>query len=132
MPLDKVKALEAFYNADLIKFILVGVSSSLSYLIVLSILSIFYDWESTPSIIMAYLVGTLVSYLGTVLFAFRKEMSRNNLIKFLVIVGISFVINVLISEVLSPLGFHTVLIGMINITVVGLFNYLSHKFWTFK
>lgn len=119
-------------HRDVISFALVGVSSSLVYMAILAILSIKFGWQSTPSIVVAYAVGTLVSYAGSGIFAFRKKMTGSNLTKFLIVVGLSFLVNVIISEVLSPLGIHTVVIGAINVVVVGVFNFLSHKYWTFS
>ena len=98
---------------------------------ILTVLSVMFDWRSTPSIIVAYAVGTLVSYVGSGVFAFRKKMTGSNLTKFLVVVGLSFFVNIIISEVLSPLGVHTVVIGAINVVLVGAFNFLCHKYWTF-
>lgn len=119
-------------NKEVANFALVGISSSLVYMGILTILAVNYGWGSTPSIVVAYAVGTLVSYVGSGVFAFRKRMTGSNLTKFLVVVGLSLIVNVIISEVLSPLGVHTVAIGAINVVLVGVFNFLCHKFWTFQ
>ncbi|MFK2904148.1 GtrA family protein [Dyella ginsengisoli] len=113
-------------------FALVGISSSLTYLAVLATLARGFGWGNTPSIVVAYLVGTLVSYLGSGILAFRKRMTGSNLTKFLVVVGLSFLANIAVSEVLSPLGVRAITIGIINVVFVGAFNFLCHKFWTFR
>jgi putative flippase GtrA len=119
-------------HREIVSFALVGISSSLVYMAVLTVLAVKFGWRNTPSIVVAYLVGTLVSYVGSGAFAFRKRMTGSNLAKFLVVVGLSFLANVVISEVLSPLGIHAVVIGMVNVVFVGAFNFLCHKFWTFR
>lgn len=119
------------YNAAL-AFILVGILSSSAYMLILVLLSGKFDWGSTPSIAVAYTIGTVVSYLGSARMAFQKKMTTSNSIKFLIIVGLSFSINVITSEVLSPLGVKTISIGLINIIFSGVFNYLCHKYWTFS
>ncbi len=120
------------HHKAVISFALVGITSSLVYMAILTVLSVELGWRSTPSIVVAYAVGTMVSYAGSGIFAFQKKMTGSNLTKFLVVVGLSFIVNIIISEVLSPLGVHTVLIGAINVVVVGVFNFLCHKYWTFK
>jgi putative flippase GtrA len=117
---------------DVISFGLVGVASSLVYMLVLTILSVGFGWTSTPSVMAAYVVGTVVSYVGSGVFAFRAKMTGSNLIRFLVVVGLSFLANIAIAEGLAPLGVHTVAIGAINVCVVGVFNFLCHKLWTFR
>ncbi len=119
------------FQSQVFSFAFVGASSSLVYMLILTVLSVGFGWSSTPSIIVAYIVGTVVSYVGSGVLAFRKKMTGSNLVKFLVVVGLSFVANVVISEVLSPLV-HTVVIGAINVCFVGVFNFLCHKYWTFR
>jgi putative flippase GtrA len=121
-----------FFRNQVFSFAFVGASSSLVYMLILTVLSVGFGWSSTPSIIVAYIVGTVVSYVGSGMLAFRKKMTGSNLVKFLVVVGLSFVANIVISEVLSPLGVHTVVIGAINVCFVGVFNFLCHKYWTFR
>lgn len=122
----------AVRHKEIASFAFVGISSSLVYMAVLTVLSVKFGWRSTPSIVVAYVVGTLVSYIGSGMFAFRKKMTGSNLAKFLVVVGLSFFVNIIISEVLSPLGVHAVAIGIVNVVFVGVFNFLCHKFWTFQ
>ena len=101
-------------------------------MLVVAVLSLKYHWASTPSIVLAYVIGTIVSYIGSGVFAFRQPMTGVNLSKFLIVVGLSFILNVVISELLSPLGIQAVIIGAINVCVVGVFNFITHKLWTFK
>ena len=122
----------AVRHKEKLVFAVVGASSSLLYMATLTVLSVVYDWQSTPSIIVAYGLGTLVSYFGSVMFAFRKKMTRSNLIKFLIVVCLSLLVNIVISEILAPLGVHTIAIGAINVVFVSVFNYSCHKFWTFR
>ena len=97
----KTRAIKLFVDSSArhkgkVSFVFVGISSSLVYMAILSYLSIKLSWQSTPAIIVAYCFGTLVSYIGSVSFAFRKEMTGLNMIKFLVVVGLSFFINIII------------------------------------
>lgn len=117
---------------QVLTFALVGVVSSLTYLLVIAICASGLGWANTPSVISGYLVGTVVSYLGSGVFAFRKKMSGTSLARFLVVVGASFGMNVLVSEVLSPMGVDAIMVGMVNVVLVGVFNFLCHKFWTFR
>lgn len=134
MKLRSIKSLlePSVHHKEIINFAIVGISSSLVYMAIITILSINFYWKSTPAIIFAYAVGTLVSYIGSGILAFRKKMTGSNLAKFLVVVGLAFLVNIVISEILSPLGVHTVVIGGINVLFVGGFNFFCHKFWTFR
>ncbi len=129
----RMKSLFRLYSQHkaVFSFALVGITSSLVYMAIIAVLSVKFGWRSTPAIVVAYAVGTLVSYAGSGIFAFQKKMTGANLTKFLVVVGLSFIVNIIISEVLSPLGIHTVVIGAINVVLVGAFNFLCHKYWTF-
>lgn len=117
---------------QVLTFGLVGVVSSLTYLLVIAICASGFGWKNTPSVIVGYLVGTVVSYVGSGVFAFRKKMSGASLAKFLIVVGLSFGMNILVSEVLSPMGVDAVMVGVVNVVLVGVFNFLCHKFWTFR
>ena len=117
---------------QVLTFGLVGVVSSLTYLLVIAICALGLGWRNTPSVIVGYVVGTVVSYIGSGVFAFRQRMSGANLARFLVVVAASFGMNVLVSEVLSPLGVDAVVVGVVNVVLVGVFNFLCHKFWTFR
>lgn len=119
-------------HREVLSFAIVGISSSAVYILTVAILSIYFQLGNTPSIMIAYAVGTVVSYIGSGVFAFRKTMTGANLTRFLIVVGISFLMNVIISEVLSLFGVQAVVIGVVNVCVVGVFNFLSHKLWTFK
>jgi len=119
-------------HREIASFAVVGISSSLVYMAVLTLLAVKGGWRNTPSIVVAYVVGTLVSYIGSGMFAFRKKMTGSNLAKFLVVIGLSFIANVAVSEILSPLGIHAVAIGIVNVVFVGAFNFFCHKFWTFR
>lgn len=133
MELTTIKCLLRSYahHKAVVSFALVGITSSLVYMAIVAVLSIKFGWRSTPSIIVAYAVGTLVSYAGSGIFAFQQKMTAANLAKFLVVVGLSFIVNIIISEMLSPLGVHTIVIGAINVILVGAFNFICHKYWTF-
>ena len=119
-------------HRDMIAFGFVGVTSSLAYMAVVALLSIVFKWQATPAVVAAYAVGTVVSYVGSGAFAFRARMTGANFARFLVVVGISFVANVVIAETLAPLGVHAVVIGAINVVAVGAFNFFCHKVWTFR
>ncbi|MBN6150371.1 GtrA family protein [Xanthomonas sp. AmX2] len=117
---------------QVLTFGLVGVVSSLTYLLVIALCASWLGWRNTPSVIVGYAVGTIVSYVGSGVFAFRRKMSGASLVKFLIVVGLSFGMNVLVSEVLSPMGVDAVMVGVVNVVLVGVFNFLCHKFWTFR
>ncbi|WP_430390449.1 GtrA family protein [Dyella sp. 20L07] len=117
---------------QVLTFALVGVISSLTYLLVIGLCAFGLGWRNTPSVILGYVAGTVVSYVGSGVFAFRQRMSGASLARFLVVVGASFGMNVLVSEVLSPMGVDAIIVGMVNVVLVGVFNFLCHKFWTFR
>ncbi len=119
-------------HRQVLTFALVGVVSSLVYLLVIGICAVGLGWRNTPSVILAYIVGTVVSYVGSGVFAFRKRMSGATLARFLLVVGASFGVNIFFSEILSPMGVHAIMVGIVNVILVGVFNFLCHKFWTFR
>jgi putative flippase GtrA len=119
-------------SVAVIRFALVGVTSSLAYLAVIALLTAAFGWNNTPAVVAAYLVGTIISYIASVVFAFRAEMKGSNFAKFLVVVGLSFLANILVSEFLTSYGVAALAIGVTNVILVGAFNFVSHKYWTFR
>jgi len=115
-----------------VRFALVGATSSAVYLAVLSAMVELAGASATLGAVVAYLVGTVVSYVGSAKFAFQRSMTRRNLARFLAVVGASFALNTLIAYTLERAGVHYLLIGAAVILCVSAFNFLSHRFWTFR
>jgi dolichol-phosphate mannosyltransferase len=115
-----------------VRYFYVGVTSSLVYLLVLTLNVERFELGVTQSVMVAYFVGLVVSYVGTARFVFTSEMNPKNFSRFLVVVFISLVFNIVISELLDARGVHYLLIGIIIVAVVPLINFFSHYMWTFR
>lgn len=119
-------------GAAFIRFLCVGLTSSAVYLAMLAIFVELADLSATLGSVLAYLFGTVVSYIGSAKFAFKNKISSANLARFLIVVGMSFVLNFLIAWFLERAGAHYLLIGGVIICIVSIFNFLCHRYWTFR
>lgn len=115
-----------------LRFLAVGSSSSVTYLAVLTILVEALDASIMLAATFSYIVGAIVSYLGSALFAFRKPLSGSGLAKFLVVIVAAFILNIVLTYILDAAGLHYLLIGMVIVVTASVFNFFSHRFWTFR
>ena len=118
--------------ASLIRFLAVGATSSLAYLLVLSALVELVGFSTTLSSILAYVVGTIISYFGSAKFAFKGRLGGVTLARFLTVVGASFFVNATLAFSMERAGAHYLLVGLVIIVCVSAFNYVCHRTWTFR
>lgn len=118
--------------ASLVRFLAVGATSSFIYLLVLSAMVEWAGASATVGAVVAYGVGTIVSYAGSARFAFQRRMTKDNFGRFLAVVGASFILNTTIAYILERSGVHYLIIGLVIIFVVSAFNFFSHRYWTFR
>lgn len=118
--------------ATMVRFLGVGFVSSMVYLAVLSLMVELAEVSVTVGVAFSYVIGTVVSYLGSALFAFQKSLTGTSAFRFLIVVGISFLLNISIAYALDMANVHYFIVGLIIIATVSMFNFFSHRYWTFQ
>ena len=116
---------------QLVTYLMVGLISSGVYLASLTVAMELTRLSLFQSIVVAYFIGLVVSYVGTAKFVFGENMRGYSFAKFLAVVFTSFAINVVLAKLLAQIGFHYFLIGVVIVFAVSVFNFAFHRNWTF-
>lgn len=119
------------HASQLWKFIICG---GIGFTLDLSSLSLFiYGLNIDPriAVVLSSLVGAAFVFVANKFFTFRNRETRygSQVLKFVVVYGVSIITNALISNVLLYLGMHPLLAKIVAIGVGAMWNYaLSHGF----
>jgi len=118
-----------------IKFSIVGfVNTSGSYLlffILLELAKVNYIIAS----VSAYILGTLISYIGNKYWTFRIRHTawRLEFIKYMILNLVGLIINTLIMVLLvENFKMHPMIAQIIAMSVVIFYNFFGSKFWVFR
>jgi putative flippase GtrA len=115
-----------------VRFLLIGVLSFLAYLGVLSIVIDLLRGSVTLGVVAGFAVGTAVSYVGNALWAFDSRMTTRSAGKFLIVIAVGLIANILIARTMEYLGFHYFAITVAIFVIVPALNFLGHHLWTFQ
>ena len=88
--------------------------------------------SATAGAVVAFIVGTIVSYLGNSLYTFDVALNGIAMIRFVVVVLFGLISNVGIAWLLEGLGFHHLLISLVILVIVPVQNFILHEIWTFR
>ena len=113
------------------RFCVVGAVSAAAYVAAMSMAVEWLEWSATAGSVLAFAVGTIVSYLGNALWTFRTRPTSANLGRFLVVIGVGLVLNTSLAWLLDRLGLHYLLISLAVLIVVPAWNFAGHARWTF-
>lgn len=113
-------------------FLLVGVVSASVYsgTIVLFVEAGLLD--PVPATAVGFVIGTLASYVGNARFSFRRDPTLESWVKFVVVTGIGFGLNVGLMRLSVDTGLHYGLGIALVLISVPVFNFAGHKLWTFR
>lgn len=114
-----------------LRFLVVGIVSSLGYVVTMAVCVGSLGWRPTGGAVAAFAAGTLVSYLGNTCWTFGAAPTPRNLVRFSIVVAVGLLLNVAIAWSLEQLGLHHLIISLAVLTVVPIFNFVGHRFWTY-
>ena len=81
---------------------------------------------------IAYLFGTLVSFHLNKKLTFKKKYSNKRLVKFFILYGISFVVNITINSYVYNLFEFFLLAYILALFIAVVINFIGQKLWVFK
>jgi putative flippase GtrA len=110
----------------------VGVLSSAGYVVTLSLGVEKLGFSVLVSALLAFGVGTLISYVGNTLVTFRMTLAGSTAWRFLAVVGIGMVLNQAIAFGLDRLGAHYLVIAAAVFVVIPAFNFVAHSAFTYR
>lgn len=119
-------------KARVVKFGVIGVFSSLAYVLTMAAFVDGLHVSVLMGAVVAFFVGAIVSYVGNTLWTFSAPLHGVTLVRFLIVTGLGFLINCALAYGLERMALHHLLISLIILTIVPVFNYLGHAWWTYR
>jgi putative flippase GtrA len=112
-----------------------GIVGGVSFLVYLACMWFVVDrlgQNATLAAACAFCVATIVSYIGNTLWSFEAPIRGATAVRFLVIVLLGLVANIVIAWALQRIGLGYVVISVIVFVTVPILNFLGHQFWTYR
>lgn len=114
-------------------FCLVGGTSAIVDISSLYCLSNVLDISDFVSISISYLLGLIVNYYLHTYFTFKKSASKSNLIKFIIVVCINYIITIsLVSILVNVLLVGLILSKVITLPIIAVTGFLLSKLWVYN
>lgn len=115
-----------------VKFVLCGLVSAASYTATIVSLVELAGWHTAAATCVGFSVGTVVSYVLNSLFTFQRKLERSRFVRFGTVTLIGLGINVSIVEGAQLIGLHYGFGVFGSLVVAPAFNFLAHRYWTFR
>lgn len=113
-------------------FLAVGLLSSAVYAGASAILIELLGVGRVPAAGVAFIAGTIVSYVANARATFAAAPSARTLARFFVVTGLGFVLNLALVAVVAAAGWHYVAGILLVLVIVPSFNFAGHTLWTFR
>lgn len=118
---------------QLIKFLLVGISSALVDVGGLYLFSKILKWNNELSVTIAFLLGLCFNYFAHTYFTFQKKADVGNLTKYLILVLINYLNTLSLIYVLSEwLGIDIIIAKIITLPIIAITTFVISKNWVYK
>jgi putative flippase GtrA len=114
------------------KYVLISIISYAFVFAGLFVLIDFLKLNKSISFFIVYLLAYAMMYFVQLKYLFQQEHKHEKLIKFIIHIGIFFVCNNLLFNLLIWLGFHYLIATSVNILFLFPLRYVSSKFIVFK
>lgn len=116
-----------------IKYSVVGCISVLIYFLSVFILVELFDKDPIFASTFSFIIMTYISFLLNKKFTFGSDFSYNQLLRFLVVSAIGFILNFCIMYlVVNILSLHYVIGELITTLIIPIINFILNNYWTFK
>lgn len=114
------------------RFLLIGGITAVCYIGTMALMVDVMNTSATVGAVVAFIVGTIVSYLGNSLYTFDAALGGRAMSRFVVVVLFGLISNVGIAWLLEGFGFHHLLISLVILVIVPVQNFVLHETWTFR
>lgn len=119
-------------RSQFLRFLVVGVGAFAAYVATQAAAVELARLSVVAATAIAFIVGTIVSYIGNALWSFEARPSLSNISRFLLITGLGFLLNIGAAALLDRLGVHYVVIAIVVFAVVPVLNFVGHRFFSFR
>ncbi len=123
--------LSATTATQLIRFFLVGLVAALAYVAVMALVVDGFKGRVLLGAFLAFIVATLVSFVGNALWSFGARPTTSNALRFFAVNTVGLVLNMAIAWAMERAGAHYLLVSLVVLIVVPLFNFAGHRLITF-
>lgn len=123
--------LSAELARQLIRFFVVGGFAAIAYVAVMAIVVDGFGGRVLLGAFLAFVLATLVSFVGNALWSFGARMTGAKMAMFFAVNTVGLLLNMLIAWALERMGVHYLLISLTVLVVVPLFNFAGHRLITF-
>jgi putative flippase GtrA len=114
------------------RFLMVGGGAFLAYIATQALIIEVAGSGIIIGTVVAFAVGTLVSYVGNTLWSFDSRPTTENLLRFVGVTLFGLALNVTIAAALNEWGVHYVVIAAFIFTVVPVINFVGHRYFSFR
>ena len=123
--------LSAGLARQLIRFFVVGGAAAIAYVAVMAIVVDGFGGRVLLGAFLAFVLATLVSFVGNALWSFGTRMTAAKATMFFAVNTVGLGLNMAIAWLLERIGVHYLLIALTVLIVVPLFNFAGHRLITF-
>jgi len=124
--------LDRVFARRLLRFLVIGVGSAAAYVATLNLLVVSAGLGVTPSAVIAFVAGGVVSYVGNTLWGFGAAVSPRTVSRFALVTLVTFAINTCLAWALELAGVHHLLISLVTVVVVATCNFIGHSLFTYR
>jgi len=93
---------------------------------------LYSGYGNNTSNFLGYLSGTLISYFTSTLFVFEDKMSKLNMIKFIIVIVLCYILNLVVLNMLIYLSFNDYLSQMIAGLIFTISNFILQKYFVYN
>lgn len=112
-------------------YCLVGLASALVDVGGLKLLSDFFKLPDVYSITIAYIIGMLFNYTSHSILTFQAKMSRSCFVKYLIVVGLNYLMALFIISLLKMVGISLILSKILSLPVIFISGFVLSKKWIY-
>lgn len=123
--------LSADLARQLIRFFAVGGVAAVAYVAVMAIVVDGFGGRVLLGAFLAFVLATLVSFVGNALWSFGARMTAAKAAMFFAVNTVGLLLNMAIAWLLERMGVHYLLIALTVLIVVPMFNFAGHRLITF-
>lgn len=116
----------------LARYIAVGLASTGTYFVVFAGLIEAFGTAVWLAASAAFMAGTVVSYLGNALWTFGQKTSAQSAVRFMSVIGTTFLVNLAIAAGLAAVATPYPVIFAVEVVVLTTLNFIGHTLWSFR
>lgn len=113
-------------------FLLVGSLSALIDVGTLYFLNKMLSMNESLSISIAFFCGLIFNYFCHTYFTFNKSANTGNLVKYLIVVLVNYLVTISLIQLLQILSIDIVIAKVITLPIVAIITFLLSNKWVYK